>query len=192
MRRIGWLLALWVACHGGTDSGTDPGTDSGTDSGTATTGAPCASGAVCTGDAVCLGPDTSDVGCGVPPMEFCAGDADCGGLRCHAVVDSCSPDGFGSDCAAACDPASNPCAPGLVCAAGACVVETCVDQPAVCAPWQVCDPAAAGVLAPVWEQSTGCVFVACTDDAVCGGGACVNGLCQSGLGVCGEPPLTPP
>jgi hypothetical protein len=183
---MGWVLALWVACHGGGD-------ETGAESGTSTTGAPCASSEVCAGDAVCLGPDTSDLGCGVPPMAFCAGDGDCGGgLRCHAVVDACSPDGFGSDCAAACDAVSNPCAPGLVCAAGACVVETCVDDPAVCAPWQACDPAVAAVRDPVWDQSTGCAWVACTGDAVCGGGACVNGRCQSGLGVCGEPPLPPP
>jgi hypothetical protein len=163
---------------------------------TTTTDTGCRNSAECspTGPStlVCLGPDDPALPCGIPPQEECTSAENCGGSEvCHAISDNCSPDGFGSICASPCG-SDVECGPGLTCAAGACSVVTCVDDPSLCSAWEACDASVLSATPGVLGQTSGCVAISCTDDSPCGGGACVNDICQRGTGECGEAPLTPP
>ena len=48
-------------------------------------------------------------------------------------------------------------------------------------------------MGPVFARSTGCVSIPCEKDTECEdhGGACVNGVCQEGIGHCVEVVLIP-
>jgi hypothetical protein len=144
----------------------------------------------------CATPYDANV-CGVPPMEECWSAQDCAGigptgmnLSCHAVVDSCSPDGFGSVCGQSC--LNNPavCDGGdpdpLVCGSdGACTPQSCLDGHD-CHAVQFCDPNlnSAG--------PHGCNFVSCQADTDCLPGLyCVLGMCIETLGTCSEVMLVP-
>lgn len=159
---------------------------------TSTTDSGCATDAECiSAGLVCVGPQSGDVGCGIPPLEECNLAEDCGaGQVCHAFVDTCSPDGFGSVCASPCTDDVD-CGAGVRCAAGACTVIPCTEDASICRGWEACDPSAVS-LGGVLGQQDGCVQIPCANDQVCGTGRCVVGVCQSGLGACGSPPLTPP
>ena len=133
----------------------------------------------------CAAPNDPNV-CGIPPQEFCAVDGECGeGSRCHSVQDSCSPDGVGSDCGQPCGEELG-CGDNFVCDEGACRPRRC-DQGGTCLDVQVCDPETIDPAAPAYDQTNGCVFVACQSDGDCGESLfCVKGICQQSLGVCSE------
>lgn len=153
---------LLPACSGGAGSG-------------------CRSSAECMKPLECAGPSEPRV-CGIPPRQGCARDGDCGGgQRCHAIADSCSPNGVGSECGPPC----GACGAGLRCnAGGACEPVPC-DEGYRCTAPLVCDAAAGKSGAAVYQRHQGCVRVACTSDGACAAGqACVNGYCQSGPGQC--------
>lgn len=141
----------------------------------------CTVHADCSGDQVCQGPDEPDV-CGVAPLEECASDAECGDLFCHAIIDGCSPDGIGSQCEASCD--ETLCGQGFSCIADACVADLCTEG-FTCPAHQKCDPSAITAESPIHERTHGCVNIVCSEDEVClEGHVCVNGICQTGEGVC--------
>ena len=152
-------------------------------------GTPCRDGAACAMDLFCADSDDPPV-CGIAPREGCASDSDCmTGEQCHAIDDSCSPDGIGSECRPPCvDDAS--CGSGFLCTAGACAAVLC-DAGFTCLARQVCDPARIGATAPVFNRHHGCFAVECVSDATCGQRLCVNGTCQDSLGACAEPMAVP-
>src|SRR5262245_50318982 len=88
-----WLaVALFVVGCGKVEGGGDGGG----------IGTPCRTGGECAMDLYCADSDDPPV-CGIPPRQGCAADSDCQtGERCHAIDDSCSPDGIGSECRSAC------------------------------------------------------------------------------------------
>lgn len=149
----------------------------------------CRDSAGCPLDEGCVGPN--DTVCGVPPQEQCASSADCpNGDTCHAMYDSCSPDGVGSMCAPACTP-GEVCGDGFVCNAdGACMPVACDDPAYDCRGSEVCDPGSIDLTGPVHAVTHGCTIVACAgdDDTPCpGDSVCVNNYCQDGLGTCSPP-----
>lgn len=132
------------------------------------------------------------LGCGIPPRELCAQDSDCPmGTVCHAIKDSCSHDGWGSECAPPCP--MNSCPPGLRCGPnGACEPIPCNDG-YTCPARQQCDPTLAYPPLPVASRANGCIDIPCVNDTDCPAGKpCVNQICQDGLGHCAEPPPPPP
>jgi hypothetical protein len=138
----------------------------------------------------CIDRDAPNV-CGVPPRENCSGQADCmAELRCHAIADSCSHDGVGSECAPPCT-SDGACGQGFRCGDdGACVAVTCTEGFS-CEPWQACDVGAIDTPV-VHERHHGCVATTCARDADCPDAlVCVNAYCQTGPGACGEPLLVP-
>lgn len=158
-----------------------PGADAGTDAGA---GATCRARTDCRSGYYCAGPNERRP-CGVPPRQRCDDDSGCGGDTCHAIADSCSPDGIGSECGPPCSGAS--CGGGLRCsAAGACEPIPC-DEGFACPSHQRCDAAAAHAPGPVHARTSGCVDIPCAGDAACPAGkACVNAVCQDGPGTCRE------
>lgn len=150
-------------------------------------GGTCRSSAECSPDEGCVGPN--DVFCGVPPQEGCMDAGECGpGSTCHVIPDSCSADGFGSECGPLCNP-GDVCGDNMECNPdGACRPLAC-DQPAVdCRPSEVCDPASIDPAGPVHGIDRGCENITCADDGPCPTGAvCVNGYCQDGPGMCSPP-----
>ncbi|MDP6943896.1 MAG: hypothetical protein QF464_07060 [Myxococcota bacterium] len=133
--------------------------------------------------------------CGIPPMEECATDEQCGGpgpagadLVCHAVQDGCSPNGIGAMCDLSCANIPTMCGDQsvLVCGPdGACTPKSCLDGYA-CHAVQLCDPAANDA------DPHGCSFVSCQDDADCAPDLyCVIGMCIETLGTCAEEMLVP-
>jgi hypothetical protein len=153
-------------------------------SGCSLVGAPCRSQADCGGELGCAGPDDRRA-CGIGPRRECASNTDCtgGGFVCNAVIDSCSDTGIGSQCGSPCTATS--CGAGLRCnAGGACETVPC-DEGFACSATQKCSASAAHSSGAVWSRTQGCVAVTCAKDAECAAGqACVNGVCQSGPGVC--------
>lgn len=151
----------------------------------------CRSNDDCGSDLYCFGPNRSNV-CGIPPRELCASNADCPmGTVCQIIFDSCSQDGFGSECLPPCT--VNSCAMGSRCnAGGACEPIPC-DEGFTCPDRQECDSALAhDMTLPVHARSNGCVNIDCTADIGCPTGKfCVNSYCQDGLGACGEQMLVP-
>lgn len=146
----------------------------------------CRDSSVCGPAEGCVGPE--DINCGIPPQEQCASNADCpGGAVCHSISDSCSPDHVGSQCGAACSQDSEcggfACGPGGSCAPVAC------DEPGFeCLPSQTCDPGSIDPNAPPSERTNGCQTIPCQSDGMCPASTvCVNGYCQTGLGVCMPP-----
>ncbi len=153
-------------------------------------GSPCRDSGDCRGDLECSGPSEPQV-CGISAMQACSSDVDCGDSeRCHAVYDPCSPDGLGSACRPPCAPGE--CGDELRCSdEGACEPIPC-DEGYACESYQACDPSAAGDDPPIWALAHGCVSISCSSDDACpSGGACVNGVCQSGPGTCVEVTLVP-
>jgi hypothetical protein len=152
-------------------------------------GGACRSADDCASGLSCLGPEES--ACGVRPQEECEYARDCVGefgtnLRCHAVPDPCSPDGIGSVCAEACEAAS--CEVGFDCVGGSCVPQRCNDG-FQCSPSEECDASSIDASGPAHAVTHGCTPIACTSDEPCPEGAvCVNGRCQTGVGVCSLPP----
>ena len=176
------LLVLVVAACSGTARSRDGG-------GNGDVGAPCHGGGDCSADLACAGVNDPQV-CGIPPREGCATDADCGGDRCHAVDDPCSPDGIGSECRPACDLIDGICGPGFTCDAGACVAIRC-DAGFACEGREVCDPSRITATTPVFDRNHACFPVTCADDSACAGRFCVNGTCQDTLGSCEIPVAVP-
>jgi hypothetical protein len=156
-------------------------------------GAPCRSQADCGGSAStlgCLGPDARTP-CGIGPRHGCASSTDCQTPQvCNAIADSCSDTGFGSECGSTCTATS--CGSGFRCnASGACERQPC-DEGFTCAPTQRCDATVAHAGGAVWSRTSGCVAISCAKDADCASGqACVNTVCQSGIGTCKKPMLVP-
>lgn len=176
-------LLLLLAC-GSTPSGDGDDTDSGTHTATTdSTPTACASQADCPADLICQGPNEPQA-CGIGPMEECAVPEDCADdNRCHTVIDSCSPDGFGSECAPACTPES--CGEDFICDAGACRAIPCAVQADICPPWQTCDPTSLPIETPIYDQHHGCVDITCTIDDDCPTVLfCVNATCQESPGEC--------
>lgn len=145
----------------------------------------------CRDDLYCRGPNQPNV-CGIPPRELCASDADCPmGAVCHAVLDSCSPDGIGSECLAPCT--ANSCGADFRCnAEGACEPIPC-DEGFTCPDRQKCDSMVAhDPTLPTHARSTGCVNITCSADSECPTGKfCVEGYCQDGRGTCSEVMIVP-
>src|SRR5215468_243870 len=106
-----WLLALaFVGCGGhGLGGGGE--------------GSTCRSTSDCDSGLGCAGPDDRQP-CGIPPRQECASDAACQGTRCHAIADTCSPDGVGSECRTACT-GDGECGAGFHCSNGACAAIPC-------------------------------------------------------------------
>jgi len=143
----------------------------------------CASHGDCDEALYCAGPDAPQV-CGIPPRTECASVSDCAtGLACHAISDPCSADGQGSECGIPCTATS--CQPGFACGgSGNCEAIICGENS--CGPLEVCDPAQTNG-APVYDQTDGCRAITCANDNECPeAGQCVNGVCQSGPGMCRE------
>jgi hypothetical protein len=145
----------------------------------------CRSSGECSGETLCLGPDERL--CGIPPREECQSDEECGDAVCHALADSCSPDGVGAICGLACT--ADSCGEGFVCTeSGRCLPAPCGDAFA-CSPAETCDPASIDTSAPPHAVTHGCVAIACENDDPCPGDTvCVNGRCQTGFGACSLPP----
>jgi len=149
-------------------------------------GASCTSNDECQSGYYCRGPNQANA-CGIAPREQCAFDMDCPmGTVCHAIYDSCSPDGVGSECKASCSSIS--CETGFRCnAGGACEPVPC-DEGFTCPSWQRCDSQVAHDMSlPVHARTSGCVNITCTDDKACPlGKVCVTGFCQDAAGSCQE------
>jgi len=151
-------------------------------------GSTCSARADCATGLECSGPNDPPV-CGIAPLETCSTDADCGGARCHAVFDGCSPDGVGAQCGPICQ--SDPeCGSGFRCDTGSCVAVLC-DAGFACEDREVCDPTRIAANTPIYDRHHGCFAVTCTTDAECDGRFCVNGTCQDSAGACAEPMLVP-
>lgn len=161
------LLGVWVtSCTGGD-------------------GDSCITNDDCKSGYYCRGPNQANA-CGIPPREQCASDTDCPmGTVCHAIVDSCSEDGVGSECLPAC--MGNSCGPGFRCnAGGACEPVPC-DEGFTCPTHQKCDSAVAHAAGPMASRTNGCVNITCSDDNACPSGkVCVTGFCQDAEGSCRE------
>lgn len=156
----------------------------------ANVGDACRAHADCDDELYCKGPSEPQV-CGIPPREGCADDSECGGERCHAIFDPCSPDGQGSECGPPCAGALG-CGNGFHCEAGACVASPCTQAGAPpCRPWEACDPGRIPAGAPVHARTNGCFAIACTNDDPCGDFTCVNGTCQEVAGTCREVEIVP-
>jgi len=155
-------------------------------------GSDCRSSADCGDGLGCSGAGDPQV-CGIAPREACATDLDCSPTndRCHAIFDSCSFDGIGSECRAACTADLDCGGAGVFrCDAGACIAITC-DQGFSCGAREVCDVTRITSNTPIYDRHHGCFAVTCSTDAECGDGFCVNGSCQDALGTCVEPMLVP-
>jgi hypothetical protein len=170
-----WLLALaLVGCGGhGLGGGGE--------------GSTCRDTGDCDTGLSCGGPDDRQP-CGIAPRQECATDNDCQGMRCHAIADSCSPDGVGSECRLACT-GDGECGAGFHCDNGACAAIPCTTGS--CGALEVCDLSGITASTPIYDRTDGCRPIACTSDAPCGDGVCVNAVCQSGPGTCKKPLLVP-
>jgi len=147
----------------------------------------CHDSSVCGPSEGCIGPE--DINCGIPPQEQCFSNADCpGGDVCHSIPDSCSPDHVGSQCGPACAQDSD-CGDGFACGSGGSCAPLACDTPGSgCLPSQTCDPASIDPSAPASQRTTGCQKITCQSDGMCPTSTvCVNGYCQTGLGVCMPP-----
>src|SRR5258707_882902 len=102
------------------------------------------------------------LGC-LAPRQECSTDTDCPGARCHAIFDSCSPDGIGWECRPACAGDGECGGSDFHCDAGACVAVSC-DAGYTCPARQVCDPSRITAATPVFDRPHGCFNVACTGD----------------------------
>lgn len=165
-----FLLGSWItSCIGG-PGGSDGSCDVNDD---------------CDSGYYCRGPNHPNA-CGVPPREACVWDADCAiGLTCHTINDSCSPDGFGSECTTPCTTAT--CGAEFRCNAGGACEPIACDEGFACPSWQRCDPMVAHATGPMHARTHGCVNIVCTNDKVCPAGkSCVTGFCQEGPGSCTE------
>ena len=173
--KVMWLVGLGLlsSCWGGVGGST--GLEGGT----------CRSGKNCRDGYYCQGPNERR-GCGVPPRELCAQASDCFfGNVCSAVLDSCSPDGVGAECASPCN--NNSCSPGFRCSASKSCEPIPCDEGATCPSHQRCDAAKAHATGPVHSRTNGCVDISCTADSGCPTDKlCVNGNCQDGAGTCRE------
>lgn len=149
----------------------------------------CASRADCADGLECAGPDDPQV-CGIPPREGCVSDDDCTAPNvCHAISDTCSPDGQGSECRMPCSTGS--CESGFRCGvSGACEAIPC--EAGDCAEFDTCDPEF-DEQTPVFDHTSGCRHITCDPaaDSCPGTTECVNGRCQSDFGQCAEPMLVP-
>lgn len=118
--------------------------------------------------------------CGGPaPLRECNVDDDCAdaGANKICVSQSCGT----TSCLAKCTDDTNcPSSPTkqTICqlATGRCIPKPCTNTS--CPQHFVCPS----------DPSQGCVRKACKADSECGGGACVNDLCWSGPGTCGDIP----
>ncbi len=105
------------------------------------------------------------------------------GSLCHSTLDTCSPDGIGSECRPACTaPSYNP---GFRCnAQKACEPIPC-DEGCTCPSYQRCDAVAAHAMGPVHAKTNGCVDIVCSTEKDCPAGkTCVNSACADGPGMC--------
>lgn len=151
-------------------------------------GGTCRGADECTGAESCVGPN--DVVCGIPPQEQCQTDQDCpAGDVCHAIGDTCSPDGVGSRCGAPCIADDGSCGQDFQCGPqGACMPIPCDDAGFACRPSETCDPSSIDTNAPVHGITHGCAIIPCKGDTACPDQTvCVNGYCQDGLGSCALP-----
>jgi len=135
------------------------------------------------GGQYCLAPGESDPnGCGVCTSlpQACVSDGDCStGAVCIEHYDpcACEASGIWTTCELACT--ADSCADGEQCSAnGHCEPIAC-DEGYECAPNTRCDPTSA--------VAHGCTILSCQTDGDCDCGACVNGSCASGPGLCSFP-----
>lgn len=176
--KLSFILVIWAGCSERSQSPVD---SAPVDS----VGRACHSSADCDDQLYCWGPNQIGV-CGIPPRQECASDAACGGTACQAVYDTCSRDGVGSECRTGCS-GDDQCGDGFRCELSACVAIRC-DQGYQCFTHQVCDVSRIPSGAPIYDRHHGCFDVECTADDDCGGGFCVNLVCQDALGAC-QPPV---
>ncbi len=152
-------------------------------------GSPCHSTTQCLSGLYCIGPDEGP-SCGIAPRHDCATNSDCtGGDTCNAISDPCSASGVGSECAPPC----TTCDTGFRCnASGACEPTPC-DEGTVCSAILHCDTTVAhDTSGAVYNHSSGCVQTNCSQDSDCAATqACVNGVCQQGIGSCGKEEAVP-
>lgn len=172
-----------------TGTGDDTATTAGDDTGTAMddtgstghdTGLPagaCRSDEDCDTPDECFSADDEQCGDCQEAMRLCEEDADCGVNVCEEYTISCPcSEPVASECRVPCT-ADDACNLDQTCdeATGHCESRRC-DVDFTCTPQETCDPT---VL-----EGTGCVRTACTSDAVCGGGWCVEGACFAEPGEC--------
>jgi hypothetical protein len=124
----------------------------------------------------------------VSACSECEGDLDCPSARPHCIKDVGVPN-VCRQCTS-----SSECAEGLCGATShtcydACQADSnCSDPSTYCTAGKRCDPRACATSADCFVGSTcqsgGCLHVACTQDAECNGGYCVNQICSAELGGC--------
>ena len=118
----------------------------------------------------------------------CQGDSDCPIVRPHCVKDVgvpnvCTQCISSSDCTeGVCEGMSHTCL--AVCQTDS----NCSDSSTYCSTRKRCEPKACATSAecPAGSmcQASGCRHIACTQDAECNGGYCVNQVCSAELGGC--------
>jgi len=136
----------------------------------------------------CSGPNDGPV-CGIAPREGCFNDGTCSnGQRCNAIADTCSRDGVGSECGAACTSDAQ-CGPDFRCDLGACIAVLCTAG-YTCPSYQRCDPSRITAATPFYDRHHGCFDIPCTTDGNCDQ-FCVNGICQTAAGTCQTPMQVP-
>lgn len=147
---------------------------------------PCTSSADCEGGIACRPPSARDV-CGIcrPSSRECEADADCGpGGVCAERELPCSCEGEPDTiCTIDCRTAeSDPCAAGERCSTedGHCRAISCAEGWA-CALNERCTPGAGA------SDAHGCARLECDDASDCDCGACIDGRCEDGPGVCMPP-----
>lgn len=140
----------------------------------------CRSQADCASAESCVPPGARRAcGIGCPQERLCERDDECeAGQVCVEYVASCCLAGeISTRCQPRCDASS--CAEGERCddASGRCEVIPCGTEYA-CDAHTTCDPSDPDA------DRHGCARDACTSDADCDGGTCVDRLCYEGPGTC--------
>lgn len=131
-------------------------------------------GCIAPGEILCGGPACP------PPTNECGPQNPCGvGQQCVNEDACCTGANASFHCVTACTAAS--CSAGEVCNADAGCVPALCTEGFKCPADATCNPDAG--------DEHGCVLTSCAGDPDCPGGFCVDGSCQSQLGVCQSLPV---